>query len=98
MNFAPDGEWVDKENRMRRVLTFMEQRHLLALARQHNEDELAQPITKKNRFYIRLTNMIRELDPTSKVLMNHYQRYWTEEPNLANLIVNVVFLRNTMSK
>ena len=39
-NFAPDGEWVEKESRMRRVLTFMEQRHLLALARQHNEEDL----------------------------------------------------------
>ena len=56
MNFAPDGEWIERENRMRRVLTFMEQRHLLALARQHNEHELAQEITKKNRFFIRLTN------------------------------------------
>ena len=41
MNFAPDGEWDTKECRMDRVINFMEQRHYLALARQHGEEELA---------------------------------------------------------
>ena len=40
MNFAPGGEFTDKESRMQRVLQFMEQRHYLALARQHGEKHL----------------------------------------------------------
>jgi len=58
MNFAPDGQWTDKESRMQRVVKFMEQRHFLSLARGHGETDLAKRITEQNRFLIRLTNMI----------------------------------------
>ena len=64
MNFAPDGEFTDKESRLQRVLHFMEQRHYMALARQHAERALAKKLTDANRFYIRLTNMFRVQDPT----------------------------------
>ena len=37
MNFVADGQWCTRERRMIRVLTFMEQRLYLALARQHGE-------------------------------------------------------------
>ena len=40
-NFAPDGQWDTKEIRMHRILTFMEQRHYLALARTYGEAVLA---------------------------------------------------------
>ena len=51
-NFAPDGDWDTKACRMDRVIKFMEQRHYLALARQHGEHDLAQKITDANRFYL----------------------------------------------
>ena len=99
MNFAPDGEWDTKACRMERVVTFMEQRHYLALARQHGEDDLAARITKANRFYVRLTNMMREMDPTSKIFLAHYAMHYDKSPaSLADLIFNIVFVRNTMSK
>ena len=47
MNFAPDGEWDNKESRMQRIVTFMEQRHYLALARQYGETDLAKKITEQ---------------------------------------------------
>ena len=68
MNFAPDGEWDSKENRMQRVVTFMEQRHYLALARQHGETDLTKKITDANRFLVRLTNIVRSMDPTTKIV------------------------------
>ena len=33
----------------------MEMRHYLALARMHNETELAKRVTEANRFYVRLS-------------------------------------------
>ena len=45
---------------MGRIVDFMEMRHYLSLARQHEETELAERITKANRFYVRITNMARE--------------------------------------
>ena len=60
---------------MDRVIKFMEQRHYLALARQRCEAELAQKIRDGNRFYVRLTNMVRAMDPTSKILLDHYARH-----------------------
>ena len=68
MNFAAENEWDSKEARMQRVVTFMEQRRNLSLARGHQETDLAKRITEANRFKIRLTNMIRSNDPTSKIL------------------------------
>ena len=44
----------------------MEQRHYLALARQHGESELAKKITEANRFYVRLTNMVETLVAASR--------------------------------
>ena len=70
-NFAPDSDWDTLESRMQRVVTFMEQRHYLALARMHGETELAKIITTVNHFHIRLTNMIRALDPTTKICLDH---------------------------
>ena len=100
MNFAPDGEWDTKESRSQRIVTFMEQRHYLALARQYGESDLAQGITDANRFLVRLTNMVRSTDPTSKILLSHYAKNYKpgSVDELANLILNIVFLRNTMSK
>ncbi len=100
MNFAPDGEWDTKECRMERVLKFMEQRHYLAMARQHGEDELARKITDRNRFYVRLTNMVRSMDPTTKIFLAHYARHYKrgKPGGLQDLILNIVFVRNTMSK
>ena len=99
-NFAPDGDWDTKESRMQRVVTFMEQRRYLALARQHDEKVLAQKITDANHFYVRLTNMVRAIDPTSEILLSHYARHFTAGSTgaLADLILNIMFLRNTMSK
>ena len=54
---SPD--WDNKEDRMRRVVSFMEMRHYLSLARQHGEVDLGKRITDYNRFHIRLTNMLR---------------------------------------
>ena len=58
-NFVPDGAWSTRESRLQRIVRFMEQRHYLALARQHDEKDLAEKITEANRFYVRLTNMVR---------------------------------------
>ena len=101
MNFAPDGEeWGTQDSRMERVVAFMEQRHDLALARQHDETELAMRITDASRFYVRLTNMLREMDPTSKVFLAHDAKHYIkgDPASLADLIFNLVFVRNTMSK
>ncbi len=100
MNFAPDGEWDTKESRMQRVVTLMEQRHYLALARQHEETDLAKRITEANHFKVRLTNMLRATDPTSEIFLAHYAKHYNkgDTAGLADLIFNVVFVRNTMSK
>ena len=57
---------------MQRVLTFMEQRHYLALARGHGEVDLAKRITAANHFHVRLTNMIRSMGPTTQIILGHY--------------------------
>ena len=53
-----------------------------------------------NHFHVRLTNMVRSTDPTSKIVLAHYSRHY--EPGspdaLATLILNIMFVRNTMSK
>ena len=98
MNFVADGQWCTRERRMKRVLTFMEQRHYLALARMHGEVSLAKRITDDNRFLLRLTNMVRTSDPTSRTLINHCAANYAKEGDLGNLIVNIMFLRNTMSR
>jgi len=99
-NFAPDGEWDNKESRMQRIVSFMEQRHYLALARAHDDTELVKRLTAANTFYVRLTTMVRASDPTSKSFLSHYARHYkpgsTDE--LANLILNIAWVRNTMSK
>ena len=38
------------------------------------------------------------MDPTSKILLGHYGRHYQPGANLADLIFNIVFVRNTMSK
>ena len=85
---------------MERVVAFMEQRHYLALARQHGEDDLAMRITEANCFLVRLTNMLREMDPTSKIFLVHYVEHYnkSDPTSLADLIFNIVFVWNTMSK
>ena len=83
---------------MKRVVTFMEMRHYLALARMHGEVSLAKRITDDNRFLLRLTNMVRTSDPTSRTLINHCAANYAKEGDLGNLIVNIMFLRNTMSR
>ena len=76
----------------------MEQRHYLALARLHEETELAKRLTSVNHFHLRLTNMIRSMDPTTEIFLEHYranyQPWNTDE--LANLILNIVWLRNSL--
>ena len=98
-NFVPDGEWDNRESRMQRIVTFMEQRHDLALARAHDDTELVKRLTAANHFYVRLTNMVRATDPTSKIILSHYARH--DKPGstdeLANLILNIMWDRNTMS-
>jgi len=59
-NFSPEPQWENKDARMQRIVTFMEQRHYLALARQHEEVDLAKQITDVNHFHVRLTNMVRD--------------------------------------
>ena len=59
-NFSPEPQWENKDARMQRIVTFMEQRHYLALARQHEEVDLAKQITDANHFHVRLTNMVRD--------------------------------------
>ena len=103
-NFAPDAEWDTKASRMQRIVTFMEQRHYLALAREYGEADLAKRITTANHFHVRLTNMIRSMDPTTKIILGHYAaHYQRDKPRgstqgLADLILNIVWLRNSMSK
>ena len=55
---APPGEWCTEKARLEHVLSFMETRHFLSLARMHGEAELAKRITGTMHFYIRLTNMV----------------------------------------
>ena len=78
----------------------MEQRHYLSLARQHDEADLAQKITHQNHFFVRLTNMVRAVDPTSKILLKHYRDNYSNgsQRSLADLIMNIMYLRNTMSR
>ena len=85
---------------MKRVVTFMEQRHYLALARMHGEADLAKKVTDVNRFFIRLTNMVRSMDPTTKILLKHYEEHYKSGnmDALASLMFNIVWLRNSMSK
>ena len=99
-NFAPSPDWFTKDSRMERVLNFVEMRHFLALARQHGEVELTQKISDQNHFKVRLTNMVRATDPTSAILNKHYIKHYTsgDADSLADLIMNIVFLRNTMSR
>ena len=59
-NFSPEPQWENRSARMQRIVTFMEQRHNLALARQHDEVDLAKQITDANHFHVRLTNMVRD--------------------------------------
>ena len=98
MNFVADGFWITRERRMQRLITFMEQRHYLALARQHGELDLARRITEANRFLVRLTNMVRVTDPTSQTILAHCTSHYSRNRNLAELIVNIMFQRNTMSR
>ncbi len=76
----------------------MEQRHYLALARMHGEIDLADRLTTVKHFHVRLTNMIRSMDPTTKIFLEHYKANYqprnTDE--LANLILNIVWLRNSL--
>ncbi len=99
-NIAPAADWDTKKSRMDRILTFVEMRHFLALARQHDEIELMQKISDANHFKIRLTNMVRATDPTSAMLFKHYKEHYLpgDADSLADLLINIVWLRNTMSK
>ena len=40
----------------------------------------------------------RRMGPTSKILLSHYARHYKADDGLADLVFNIVFLRNTMSK
>ncbi len=77
----------------------MEMQHFLSLARTQGEEDLAKRITH-NRFHIRLAGMIRESDPTSKILLAHYPAHRGDgsAQSLADLLINVCFCRNTMSR
>ena len=110
---------------MERVVNFMEMRHALSLCRRYGEADLAARISKANRFYVRLTNMVfgtgalaapsqyhvtgsvclslskvRNDDPTSRVLLAHYATHMCtgSADGVAELLLNITFLRNTMSK
>ncbi len=84
----------------RGVVSFMEQRHFLSLARANGEEDLAKRISDANRFKIRITNMIRESDPTSQILLRHYRKHYANgsAQSLADLLLNICFCRNTMSR
>ena len=41
--------------------------------------------------------MVRNLDPTTKIFLAHYAKHYKAE-KLEDLFLNVMFLRNTMSK
>ena len=45
-----------------------------------------------NHFHVRLTNMVRSMDPTSKVFLAHYDAHYKNGSleSLADLIVNIV--------
>ena len=46
-------------------------------------------------------HLVREVDPTSKILLAHCKNHYPENggvDQLADLIINIVLLRNTMSK
>ena len=49
---------------------------------------------------LRPKNTVTRNDPTSKILLNHYAQHYKREgvDALPNLILNIVILRNTMSK
>jgi len=83
---------------MQRVVSFMEFRHYLSLARQYEDKDLAERITATMHFHCRLTNMVRRQDPTSQHLLNHYAKYYKGSDDLPDLILNIVWLRNTMSR
>ena len=85
---------------MQRIVTFMEQRHYLALARRHGETDLASRLTTVNHFHVRLTNMVRSMDPVSNIFFKHYAANYKagHVDELASLILNIVWLRNSMSK
>ena len=59
MNYAPDEDWATKQSRQQRVLSFIEMQHFLALARYYEEEDLAKRITNHNKFFVRLTSMVR---------------------------------------
>jgi len=42
--------------------------------------------------------MVRVTDPTSQTLLTHFAANYIRECDLANLIMNIMFLRNTMSR
>ena len=72
-----------------------------SLVQSHVETYLANRITDQNRFLIRLTNISRGNDLTMETLMSHYARHY--RPNetgngLEDLLLNVVFVRNSISK
>ena len=54
--------------RNQRVLTFMEMRHYLSLARKHDEIDLQKKITDANHFYVRITNMVPALVMLTRTL------------------------------
>ena len=97
-NFAPDESWDSKESRMQRLVSFMQFRHYLSLARQYEDKDLAERITATMHFHIRLTNMVRRQDPTSQHFLSHYAKFYKGPDDLPDIILNIVWLRNTMSR
>ena len=101
-NFAPQEPFDTKPKRRRRVLDFIEARHALSVARQHEDEALQEAIKEKMRFHIRLTNIFREADPTSRLLFQHYRRHFTDATDgvstahILELVVNVAFCFGTM--
>ena len=81
--------------RMERVVNFMQMRHYLTLARKYSEADLIDQITQQNRFYVRLTNMVRSMDPTSQAVLQHYRTHQRTDTidGLADLLLNIMFLR-----
>ncbi len=76
----------------------MQFRHYLSLARQYEDKDLAERITATMHFHIRLTNMVRRQDPTSQHFLSHYAKFYKGPDDLPDIILNIVWLRNTMSR
>ena len=75
-------------------------RNLTEWMREENKkgESMQKEIAEQMHFNIRPTGMVRTGAPTSKVALQHYGQHCTgDDSGLAELILNIVFVRHTMS-